>query len=141
MMQVGTVFTWRKFPYQRFGALLKDRWFIYIGHVSSFDAEVSHLIVTTTTNLNSYLYGARKSHSYMEFSPSSSPFNRACILDFDQPGYVIEQDETNQSEIEIKGVLTRQMLRQVLNGIKGSKMFSKREQKDIEKCFREAGVS
>jgi hypothetical protein len=140
----GTVFRWDEFPDPRYDKKnIKARWFIYLGDSGAFSQVLLAYICTTTTQKSRSLQinGINYSHHLIELKSNNSPFEYDCVLDCDEPPYPKEKKLLeNHPNIEIKGKLDEQKLREIYNGIYKSNAYSPMTIHDIHNSFNNAGI-
>lgn len=144
-LEAGTVFRWNKFPYPRYDKEeIKPRWFIYLGDSGIFSQILIAYICTTTTQTQHFeINGHRVSHYSIKFeSTPKTPFEEDCILDCDEPPFSIEKKKLeNHLDIEIKGKLKEQKLREIYNGIYRSYAYSPVIINNIHESFNKIGIT
>lgn len=142
-MRLGTVFRWNDFPYRNAGGV-KPRWFIFLGRTGHFTSPVIFYISTATTQLHHYKpSGNRAGHLVYRFLKGEFGFAEECIVDFSQDPYDIEgyTIENHKKDIEVRGVLTEDVLLRMYRLISESRYIPKRKKLDIYECFCKAGIS
>ncbi len=144
-MDIGTVFTWDKFPYLReCNSLIKRRWFVHLGHSSAFNNPVYIYIITTTTQLQHYeSCNNRSNHLYIRFDAGRFGFEQKCILDIDGGFYssITEEKFSYYKFLCVKkGKFDDNTLRGVYNLLIKSQHISKKIKQDIHESLNLAGI-
>jgi hypothetical protein len=100
-------------------------------------------LLTATTNLASTEPGGMKhGHSACRYHPNSSPFDQECIVDVDEGAYSIAAGTLpNNLDIEAKGSLTEQQMRELYNKLFRSQYFSRAVLRDVHRSFNDAGIT
>ncbi|MGC9365527.1 MAG: hypothetical protein ACP5FK_00600 [bacterium] len=142
-LNVGSVIKWSNFPYPHHGNERKSRWFIYIGKTGIFTNPICMYLCTTTTSLDDFKKGGkRESHLRVFFKSKSSPFDENCLLDIDEKPYPFEEVRIfHNSDIEYKGDLEENKLREIYNKICKSNSYSFIVKKDIHKSLNSIGIT
>jgi len=145
-VDVGTVFTWDKFPYPgELNSPIKRRWFVYLGRSSTFNNPVYIYIITATTQLRHYeSYNNRSNHLCIRFDAGRFGFEQKCILDIDGGFYSsITEERFNyyKSSCIKKGRFDENTLRGVYNLLIKSQYISKRIKRDIHESLNMAGIT
>ncbi len=111
---LGTVIRHKQFK-GRFSKRLKPRYLIYFGKLDEIKV---HVFFTTTTQVNYYREGSRKSVPYHLFPEKHPCFTKECVLDV-QVAYLIPESEIEKlkSRVEIKGRLSVEEFKQCLRAI------------------------
>lgn len=142
--EIGSVFRWDNFPSPRVGPPgIKPRWFIYLGQSDIFSQVVfAHFCTTTTQTQHFAPGGSRQNHDKIKFAKGSSPFDEDCFLDCDEPPYTDSlQKLENEENIEVKGILPEQTMRQIYNRLLLSNDYSYAVLCDIHRSFNMSGIS
>ncbi len=141
-MQAGTVLKWIDFP-EPIDGEIKPRWFVCLGRSSSLFPPVCYYICTTTTQIYHYESGGdRAHHQNIRFRKNEFEFEDDCVLDLESYYYKSEESiKLNENNIQIKGLLERQIMIQIYNKILKSKCYSKIIKQDIHFSFNEAGIT
>ena len=117
---------------------------MYLGRTSITGSPVFALLCTTTTQLHYYETGGERSgHLIVRFREGEFGFERDCVLDLDGSFYSDLEESLlirYESDIEIKGKLPEQKLREIYNLILRSKRISKKIKRDIHHSFNMAGI-
>jgi hypothetical protein len=144
IFESGTVFKWNQFPEPRYDkGNIKARWFIYLGDSGILSTPILAYICTTTTQKKRTLQikGINYSHQLIEFKPTNSPFEEECVLDCDEPPYSKDKKIfENNPDIQIKGSLDEQKMREIYNGICKSNAYSPKILNDIHDSLNKAGI-
>ncbi len=143
-LKVGTVFIWKNFPFPRHGEV-KNRYFIYLGDSSSLltptiSASVITYISTTTTPKIDLKYEIK---DYYYFNANESPFDKDCIMYFDQFSFYNNVPKSfleNSENIQIKGKLKTNVLKEIYNKILKSK-YPKNAKIDIYDSFKRDNIT
>lgn len=120
---------------------------MYLGKTPITSSPVFVLLCTTTTKLHYYERGGeRSSHAFVRFRGGEFGFESDCVLDLDGSFYADIKETVfmkykDQGDIEIKGNLIEQKLREIYNQILSSRMIPKRIKKDIHNSFNMAGIT
>jgi hypothetical protein len=141
-MTVGNVIKWNNFEDGRKGGETKARWFICLGDSGLFSVPIYIYICTTTTQKSDFQKGGKRAnHSYKLFSPTGTPFDSECLLDFDEPPWSYPKEIfENNPDIEILGTLDENTLRSIYNGLLKSNAYSKKILLDIHESFNMVGI-
>lgn len=143
-MRSGDIFRWNNFPDPKYDTKdIKARWFVYLGDTGKLSSPVISYILTATTNLALIGPGRVKhGHTVCRYHPNNSPFEQECIVDIDEGTYPVEAKKLEDNpDIEIKGPLTDQQMRELYNKLLRSRHYSKTELRDIHRCFNDAGIA
>ena len=145
-MEVGTVFLWDNFPFSKLsGSSIKPRWFIYLGKTTITSSPIFVFLGTTTTQLHYYeSNGERCGHLFIKFGEGEFGFEKDCVLDLDKDLYVQIKESiflSFEEDINIKGKLSEQKLREIYNLILKSRRIPKIIKRDIHHSFNMAGIS
>jgi len=143
-MQSGDIFRWSNFPDPKYNTDdIKPRWFVYLGDTGKLRTPVIVYLLTATTNLASTEPGGVKhGHSVCRYHPNSSPFDLECIIDVDEGAYTVDPGTlAGNPDIEIKGSLTEQQMRELYNKLVRSQHYNKFVLRDIHRSFNDAGIS
>ncbi len=144
-MQAGDVFRWNNFPEPKYNTDdIKPRWFVYLGDTGKLRTPVTFYLLTATTKLASIEPGGTKhGHSVCRYHPNSSPFDLECIIDVDEGPYPMVNPGTLPSnpDIEAKGSLTEQQMRELYNKVLRSQHFSRAVLRDVHRSFNDAGIT
>ncbi len=134
-MKPGTVFKWNNFPVPQFGGPQKPRWFIYLGGTGYFiTPEQAHFSTTTTSDIHNKT-------GYV-FKAEDSIFEQDCILNRDERPYTrLKSELENNPDIEIKGQLSNQQMKDIYNLISLSKQYSKKIKWDIYNSLNMEGIT
>ena len=143
-MKPGTVFRWREFLYPKFGGESKARWFIYLGDTGPFSTPILAHICTTTTSLDDFEPGGnRANHRHLFIKRARYPFfDEDCILDYDEEPYSSKKEvlESNP-EIEVKGELDQNCMKDIYYGIWKSNYYSPKVVLDIHSSLNQIGIT
>ena len=144
-MEVGAVFIWQSFPFSKFTQIeIKPRWFVYLGKTSIISSPIFVLLATTTTQLHHYERGGeRNDHSIAKFRSGEFGFEQDCVLDVGWSFYADIPESVfieYKADIDIKGRLPEQRLREIYNLILKSERIAKKVKKDIHHSFNMAGI-
>lgn len=144
-MKPGTVLKWENFPEPKFkfDDEIKPRWFVYLGESPSFLTPHLAYIHTTTTQIAELEKGGRRyAHRYIKFDCSKTPFEKNCILDFDEGYYPFPKEKLeNNPDIQTKGELDAITLKTIYNGILQSDFYSLKVLADIHNSFNLVGIT
>lgn len=142
-MQSGDVFLWSNFPFPRYDNVIKPRWFVYIGDTGILKTPPVAFLLTATTNTASIDPGGIKhGHAVCQYHPHNSPFAQECILDVDEGPYPVELSKIQGNiDIEHKGALTEQQMRELYNKMFRSRYFNKAVMRDIHRSFNNVGIT
>lgn len=143
-MRSGDIFRWHNFPYPRYNKEdIKPRWFIYLGDTGKLSSPIHSYILTATTTLTLIEPGEIKhGHTVCRYHPNNSPFDQECIVDIDEGVYsVVANTLENNSDIEVRGSLTDQQMRELYNRLIRSRYYSKKELRDIHRSFNDVGIT
>ena len=132
-MKPGMVFRWDDFPYPKLDSKIKARWFIYLGDTGPFSTHILVHLCTTTTKIKDFqLGGNRASHKHLVLNAEDTPFEEDCLIDFNVgPDSFPKQEVEGNPKIQVKGELQTTIIRDIYNGILGSRFYSKQVLMDI----------
>lgn len=142
-MEAGDVFVWRKFPNPKHGEV-KDRWFICLWRTDLVSDPIFLHLCTTSASLSELDFkdgGRRAGHHNIYYKEGSAPFPFECFLDLNEKPYG-ESKEIIEScqNIEIKGKLTEEQIRQIYNKVDNSPAYSYKIKIDIYDSFTRIGI-
>ena len=143
-MTAGTVIRWNNFPESRIvEGEPKSRWFVHLGKSSALINPVFFHLSTTTTQLHHFEKGGdRAKHPFCLLRASDTSFDQDCIVDLYEPPYSFTEELlTGNADIEFKGGLTEQYLRQIYARVLRSPYFSKKVILDIHRSFNDIGIT
>jgi hypothetical protein len=142
-MNAGTVIKWNDFQDRQYEGKVKPRWFVYMGDTGPLSLSYRRAyLFTTTGQVEKFAPGGeRERHTHCSFSPDTSPFERPCVMDFDEDYYPYELSkiETNP-DIEIKERLRVQDIQMIWNRILRSSVLNKMEQRDIYDSLKRSDI-
>lgn len=141
----GTVFVWKNYPYPRYGAEIKNRWFIYLGETGPFSQIAYVYISSTTTQVSKYdSYQSREKHSKFKFDVNNFPlFDEECVIDFFEKPYEIKREwfEKEKDNIEEKGKLRQDTMKMIYGSFQRAGVCSKIMLQDIRESFNRAEIT
>jgi len=143
-MQSGDVFRWNNFPDPKYKAEdIKARWFVYLGDTGKIISPLIVYLITATTNIASMDPGGIKhGHTVCRYHPKSSPFDQECIIDINERTYPVDAKAIEGNpDIEIKGPLTADQMRELYNKLVKSRFYNRIELKDIHRGFNDVGIT
>ncbi len=137
--EVGEVIKILDFDIQKHG-VQKPRWFVYLGRTDIFENPICLHIATTTTQVEKYHSGNRKSNAAVFFKSTDSPFDLDCVLDLNETPYSLDNKKVQTYTVEKKGSLTEPVLRQIFNKLKSSPKYSRKIIKDIQRGYKNINI-
>lgn len=144
-LEVGTVFRWNNFPFQKYGSEVKARWFVCVGSSGLFAQIAMVYLCTTTTQTDKFKGGGNRcNHSHFKFEISQFPeFEEDCVIDFDEKPYSMEKNRllSYKDDIETRGKLNDNILRMVYKRLQQSGLLSYVEKCDIYDSFNRCGIT
>ncbi len=143
-MKAGTVIRWENFPDARIvEGELKARWFVHLGRSTALVDPVFLHLSTTTTQLHHFQKGGdRAKHAFCFLKASDTPFDQDCVIDLFEPPYSFTEEVlTGNTNIEFRGELTEQYLRQIYACVLRSPYFSRKVILDIHRSLNDIGVT
>lgn len=135
-MQAGAVIKWNNFPFPPKGGIQKPRWFLCMGENDFSSVPKLCYLVTTTCNS-----GITQPKFF--FSKTVYPFfSRDCYLYFNEPLLSIEESTIiNNKDINYRGKINDQDLKQIYRGILASPFYSKILKRDIHSSLNRQGIT
>lgn len=137
-LSIGDVIRWDFYPYPKTGNI-KARWFIYLGRTSAAATPIFAFLCTTTTQTADFEPGGKRAnHDIRRFDVSNfKMFEQACVLDFDEEIHTVPQTavDSRVGQIEHKGRLDKETMRNVYKRFMKSGTISKRVLADIHESF------
>lgn len=152
-MQVGCVFLWGNYPFQKDGEV-KNRWFIYLGESKSDPLETDEALIfviapTTTSLLDFYEEGCERcKHPYVRFEPlPEHGFTHPCVLDLAYPPAFLTRADfrsfMERGEIHEKGNLFAHDLKLIYEKLCSSSgsAYSYKLKQDIRSNLNALGIT
>lgn len=146
MFDVGSVFTWKKFPYfDDPNSIAKTRWFVYLGRMPITVSPVFVFLCTTTTQLSHYENGGdRYNNPHITYHAGDYGFEKDSVLDarwgfFDN----ITEDSFKQciEDMEKRGQLPIHELQRIFPLFCNSGRIPRIILRDIRNSLINSGVS
>jgi len=116
-----------------------------LGRSAVFHTPIFTYLCTTTTQIEKFESGGpRAGHAFKRFDIKNFPvFDRECVLDFDEELYEIDETAIvrHHSDIEIKGSLDENTVRNIYKQLLRSGICSKVILRDIHESYNRAGIT
>ncbi|MCX6383160.1 MAG: hypothetical protein NTV16_01535 [Actinobacteria bacterium] len=140
-MDIGCIFKWNKFPYQKDG-VIKDRYFIYLGKTPIFSITCEYHLFTTTHELQYYNdNGNRVKNKFIRLKKDEFKLPLESVLDLDVGLHSISENKIiDNKNIEILDYASEEFIKRVYVLILESGFISTVVKMDIYETLNRNGI-